>query len=166
MRKVFIIFALLLSGCGQPESSERELSGFIASPFYKDNSPTKVLEKIYRFSENKEYEEIYSLLSPWYKSLMTEEKFIEISEENSWSLTKLFVGSVYENFDGAYAPVQISGYDRETNYSKFSVVFMVKWQGEWVLDNFPFSGHYLPERLLSSNALNKGIYFDVPIPGK
>ena len=97
---------------------------------------------------------------------MPEKKFVELSEENSWVLSKLFVGTVYENFDAAYAPVQISGSDRETNYDKFSVVFMVKWEGEWVLDNFPFARYYLPERLLSSNALNKGIYHDVPIPGK
>ena len=95
-------------------------------------------EKVQALSQSGDCGAIYELLGSDYQGVVTKDVFIRTSKSPSWVLTKLQIGTLHQYSRTAYMPVRdvvTSGLKRE---DVDSVLFFVKEEKGWRLQNFPF----------------------------
>jgi hypothetical protein len=133
---VFLMLAFLV--CGAAHAADGSFGPLLGEQ-------VTLIEKLETLSQTGEYDQIYALLASDYRAVVRRETFIDVSQSSPWKLTKLQFGTVSTYGHMAYLPLRavVRCGDFESRID--SVLFLVKEESGWHLQNFPFLETKLPE---------------------
>jgi hypothetical protein len=137
MNYVTMLGIALLLCCGS-RAADRGLGSLLGEQ-------VGLVEKLEALSQKGEYAEIHTLLAAGYRSVVGRDQFVSISKASSWKITQLRFGTISTHARVAYMPVRATVTADSKTLEIDSVVFFVKQESVWKLQNFPFLPARLPD---------------------
>lgn len=129
---VFGMFALVNQGIAQ------DLGDLLGDQY-------ALIESVKDLSSNRDYEEVYDVLSRDYRSVVGELVFVDTLSEKSWFIESFSLGRISEYGNFAFAPVRAVSRVGRREIRIDTVAFFIKEENQWKLYNFPFMAPHLPD---------------------
>ncbi len=109
-----------------------------------DDSRRQLIRDVASLSQAGDYAKIYEFLGSDYRRRVTKEVFVRGSKDAEWILSKPRIGTIQSGTRSAYCPVQGTVRTAARNFDINAVVFFVKEEKGWRLQNFPFLPEHMP----------------------
>ena len=149
----------------------RQLSNFIALYFliflaacqaedreYKHSTITELQHSFFSSLENEDWEDSFNMMSSSFRNMTTVDFYVDVFRKSNFSMLEYDIDFMNAFEGGGYFHVHLKFKANGTQRISNIVVFVSKENGEWKIDNFPFTKLGFPQFIEIPGGLKNGIY--------